>query len=279
MSENKLRIKSLSLFFLAFTLLTASSCSKFRKIQKSDDWKVKYEAAMDYYEQGGRGDYYKAAVLFEEVLPLIRGSKEAEKAQFYYAYAHYYQQQYILSAHYFKTFYETYSRSDMAQEAMYMHAYSLYLTSPVVDLDQTSTFEAIQAMQSFLNKYPGSEYRDDGTRIIDQLQAKLEQKAFENARLYQKLGRLQAALVAYENFENDFPSSNKIEEVKYLKVLAQYEYAKESIRSKQKERFNATIDYYKDFIDNYPESEFTKEAEKMYVSSLNSLEELNENNL
>lgn len=275
MSKNKI----FSFLLLALILIASTSCSKFRKIQKSDDWKVKYDAAMTYYERGERGDYYKASVLFEEVLPLIRGSKEAEKAQFYYAYAHYYQQQYILSAHYFKTFFETYSRSEMAEEAMYMHAYSLYLTSPVVDLDQTSTYEAIQAMQSFINKFPESKYRDEATKIIDAMQAKLEEKAFENAILYQKLGRYQAALVAYENFENDFPGSKKIEEIKYLKVLAQYEYAKESIKSKQKERFNATIDYYKDFIDNFPESKFAKDAEQMYTSSLAYVNEQKDNNL
>src|SRR5690606_13573064 len=222
MSKNKLY----SLLFLFVILIVAPSCSKFRKIQKSDDWKVKYDAAIRYYERGERGDYYKASVLFEEVLPLIRGSKEAEKAQFYYAYSHYYQKQYILSAHYFKTFSDTYSRSELAQEAMYMHAYSLYLTSPVVDLDQTSTYEAMQAMQTFINQYPQSEYRDDATEIIDALQAKLEEKAFENAKLYQKLERYEAALVAYENFENDFPGSSRLEDIKYLKVEVQYEYAR-----------------------------------------------------
>lgn len=273
------KIKTLCLFFFSVLLLTSSSCSKFRKIQKSDDWKVKYEAAINYYERGEKGDYYKASVLFEEVLPLIRGSKEAEKAQFYYAYSHYYQKQYILSAHYFKTFSDTYSRSELAQEAMYMHAYSLYLTSPVVDLDQTSTYEAMQAMQTFINQYPQSEYRDDATEIIDALQAKLEEKAFENAKLYQKLERYEAALVAYENFENDFPGSSRLEDIKYLKVEVQYEYARKSTLRKQKERFNTTIDYYKDFIDTFPESKYIKDAEQMYVSSLENVNKLNNNNL
>ena len=275
MSKNKY----FGLFCLAFLLIVSASCSKFRKVQKSDDWRVKYDAAIKYYEEGGRGDYYKASVLFEEVLPLIRGSKEAEKAQFYYAYSHYYQKQYILSAHYFKTFFETYSRSEMAEEAMYLHAYSLYLTSPVVDLDQTSTYEAMQAMQTFINQYPGSKFREDATNIIDQLQLKLEEKAFDNAKLYQKLGRYQAALVAYENFENDFPGSSRVEEIKYLKVLSQYQYAKESIQRRQKERFTTAVDFYKDFIDNYPESKFAKEAEEMYVSSLSYLDKYKDNNL
>src|SRR5690606_29092022 len=144
---------------------------------------------------------------------------------------------------------------------------------------QTCALPILQAMQTFLNRYPNSQYLDDGTKIIDQLRAKLEAKAFENAKLYQKLGRYKAALVAYDNFENDFPGSEKTEEVKFLKVLVQYQYAKESTLRKQEERFNATIDYYRDFIDNYPEGQYAKEAEQMYVSSLSSLEKLNENNL
>lgn len=274
---SKIRIYNLLVFIIL--IVASSSCSKFRKIQKSDDWKVKYDAAINYYERGEKGDYYKASVLFEEVLPLIRGSKEAEKAQFFYAYSHYYQKQHILSAHYFKNFTETYSRSELAEEAMYMHAYSLYLTSPVVDLDQTSTYEAMQAMQTFINQYTESKYRDDATKIIDLLQAKLEVKAFENAKLYQKLDRYEAALIAFENFENDFPGSNRIEELKYLKVQVQYQYAKNSTLRKQSERYSKTVNLYQDFIDNYPESKYVKEAEEMYASSLDNINKLKENNL
>ncbi len=105
-----------------------TSCSDFRKITKSTDWKEKYQAALKYYQEK---DYYRATLLLEDVMPIIKGTKTAEEAQFYYAYAHYYQRKYILSAHYFKQFYETYSRSEQAQEAMFMHAYSLYLELPI----------------------------------------------------------------------------------------------------------------------------------------------------
>lgn len=274
-----LKKKVLPLFFILFLLVLTISCSKFRKIQKSDDWKVKYEAAINYYERGERGDYYKAAVLFEEILPVIRGSKEAEQAQFYYAYAHYYQKQYILSAHYFKTFMETYSRSERAEEAMFMYAYSLYLTSPVIDLDQTSTYEAIQALQDFINKYPQSEYRERATNIIDSLQVKLEKKAYDNAKLYYKLGRYQAAIVAFDNFQYDYPDSELVEEIMFLKVETQYNYANESIRAKQKERFQEVISFYQEFVDDYPESEYIKEAENFYDDSLEMVAKLNNDNL
>ena len=50
-------------------------CSEFRKIQKSDDWKLKYDAALKYYE---RKDYYRSVILFDQIKPYIRGSAEAE---------------------------------------------------------------------------------------------------------------------------------------------------------------------------------------------------------
>ena len=88
---------------------------------------------------------------FEDILPIIRGTKEAESANFYYAYAHFYQDLFILSAHYFETFLEIYSRSDLAIEANYMFGYSLYMQSPEFNLDQSPSNQAINVMQNFIS--------------------------------------------------------------------------------------------------------------------------------
>ena len=69
-------------------------------------------------------------------------------------------------------------------EAEYLYAYSLYKESPNSNLDQSSTVEAISAMQNFINKYPYSEYSINANEIIDELQIKLETKNFENAKQY-----------------------------------------------------------------------------------------------
>ena len=82
-------------------------------------------------------------------------------AQFYYAYTQYQQQQYLLSATLFKKFYETFARSDYAQEATYMYAYSLYKDTPSFNLDQSNTLTAMSALQDFINTYPDSKYRDE----------------------------------------------------------------------------------------------------------------------
>lgn len=233
---------SISVFF-ALILVVAGSCSKFRKIQKSDDWKLKYEAAINYYE---KKDYYRATILFDEILPIVRGSEESEKIQYYYAYCHFHQGDYILSSHYFKTFYETFSRSQYAEECTYMYSYSLYMQSPRTNLDQTSTRQAIASMQTFMNRYPNSKFREEAGTLIDEMQVKLEQKAYSNTKLYFNLKAyrleeyLKAAMISFENFQNDFPDSKFNEEIAYYQIEAQYLLADESVPSKKRERFNKT---------------------------------------
>jgi len=253
--------KSLIITFFSMTVLM--SCSEFRKLQKSTDWKEKYDAAVKYYERGDRGDYVKASMLFEEILPIIRGMPEAEQANFYYAYCHFHQSLFVESAFYFKSFYETYSRSEYAQESMYMYAYSLFLDSPVEELDQSSSAEAIAAMQRFLNLYPDTKYTGQATATINELQRKLETKAYNNALLYKKLSQHNSAVISFENFSEDFPDSQYNEEVNFLKLQSQHEYARKSISAMQKERYEKAIEIYDHFVQNYPDSKFAKEAARI----------------
>lgn len=260
---------------LVWTLLLIMSvaCSEFNDIRKSDDWERKYKAALDYYENE---DYYRANVLLEEVLPLLRGTEYEEKAQFLYAYSHYYRENYILSAHYFRNFYDTYGRSESAEEALYRYAYSLYLQSPETNLEQSSTYEAITAIQTFINRYPGSEYREEATEIIDKLQRKLEVKAFDNANVYHRLRIWKSAIIAFDNFKDDYPDSPLNEKALYLKLESAYELAAKSVESKKKERYQQAVAFYQAFLDTYPESEYIKDAESIYKATLKGLESVNE---
>lgn len=257
---------------LAIVLTT--SCGKFRRIQKNPDWRVKYEAAMKYYD---KEDYYRANILLEEVLPLARGLPESEEILFYFAYSYFHQGQYLLASHNFKTFFETYSRSPLAHEAEFMNAYSLYHESPNYNLDQTSTIEAIVSMQIFLNKNPNSRYRPEAIEIIDQLQVKLEKKAYENSKQYYRVGRYQSAVVALDNFTKDYPGSVFAEEIYFLKLDAQYNFARLSLPQLQEERYRETARMYLEFIDKFPETSYKKEADDIYEESTEQLNKIVEN--
>ena len=259
-----------------FAFLILSSCTnRLARLERSNDWSQIYRGAIAYYEQG---KYNKAKLLFERISPYFRGSVEAEKVQFYWAYCEYHQKLYQLSAYRFKSFFETYGRSDFAEEAEFMYAYSLFKDVPEPNLDQNSSREAAVATQNFLNRRPGSKYYTQANEMIDELQVRFETKAYETAKLYYKLSTglsyrnyLEAALVTMETFKNDFPDSKYNEELLFLSIKTEYRLAENSIESKKKERVDKTIAYYNEFIEKYPNSEYLTEAKSLHDKSLKEL--------
>lgn len=256
-------------------LLFTASCSNFQKLLKSNDVDKKYKAALEYYE---KEDYYRANQLLEQVMPLMTGRPEAEQARFYYANTHYQQREFMLSAFQFRTFFETYPRSPLAEQAMFLHAKSLYNDSPDFEQDQTSTVTAMESIQEFLVRYPNSEYAAEANTMFETLSAKLDQKSFESARLYYKLSYYRSAVVAFTNFLRENPSSPYSEEASYLRIDAQYRFALESVPDKQEERFLEAADYYQGFIDQYPDSRFLRSAEQVYNNTLAEMEKIKKTN-
>lgn len=251
-------------------ILTAliTSCSNFNKLQKTADIQKKYDGAMAYFD---KQDYYRAGILLEELIPLLRGREESEIAQFRYAYCHYRQRQLALSAYYFKNFYETFPRSEKVEEAAFMYAASLYEDTPAFNLDQTNSYEAIDALQSFILRFPQSERVEKCNTMIDVLQQKLEKKDYENAKLYLKLGDYKAAIIAFDNFRKDFPDSQYNEEIAFRKVEALYLLARVSTDTKKEERYKELLLLHQRFADMYPSSNYIKESENYYDIALQYL--------
>jgi outer membrane protein assembly factor BamD len=262
---------------LFVVIVLSSACSaKFAKLQKKGTTEEKYAAANDYYK---KADYYKAGLLFEEIIPLLKGDSLAENAQFYNAYAQYQQKQYSMSSYLFKSFYATYANSPLAEEAFYMYAYSMYKDSPNFNLDQTNTLTAIDALQTFINSFPGSKYAEKCNEHLIDLRHRLEEKAYEKAKLYYKtsgvtIANFKAAVVAIDNFQRDFPDSQYNEELAYLKVQSQYDLAMVSFEHKQKERFSDVLKFYEAFIDAFPNSKYVKQGQKAYDGATKGLERL-----
>lgn len=256
-------------FLLLFAYLwLGSSCSKFAKLQKSTDLSEKYEGAIKYYD---KKEYYKASILLEEIIPLLVGRKEGEEAQYKFAYCQYYLKQYELASFYFKKFHDTFGRSPWAEESYYMYAYCLHLESPAYNLDQTNTKKAIGAVQDFLNAYPNTDKLETCNQIIKDARAKLEKKAFENARQYYKLNNYRAAIVALENFRQDYPDSDFMEEAIHKKLYMHHKLASNSIESKQIERYNDVLTAYEDFLKMFPQSTLLKSANGYYDDAVKQL--------
>ncbi len=252
------------LFLLVSSLLLGACSNNYQRLLKSTDVNKKYEAAIAYYE---KGDFFRAGTLLEDLIPLLKGRPEAEKAQFYFANTNYKQRNYVLSTFYFKQFMDTYPNSDYAEEAAFLNAKSLFLDSPGFELDQTNTVSALESIQDFLNRYPESKFRPETENMSQELQKKLENKAFESARLYFQLRYNQAAVTALTNFQQQYPASAFAEQAAYLRLNAQYAWAQESVESKQRERYLEAVAFYQQFIDGFPQSKNLKSAQSMYDTS------------
>ena len=253
-----------------------SACGKFEKFRKTASVPIKYKAAVDYYK---KKEFDKAGILFDEVLPLLKGDSTQEMATFYQAKCDFEVGNFTLANSHFKKFAEVFTRSSYAEEAIYMSAYSLYKDSPNYNLDQTGTLLAINEIQSYMNNYTDSKFKDECTQIIKDLRKKLERKAYEKAKLYHKtsafnIASLKSAVIEIVNFQRDFPDSDYNEEMAYLKVLAQFDLAQSTVESKQKERFTDASKFYLELVDKYPNSAYLKISEKMYTKSLQEVEHI-----
>jgi len=242
--------------------LISASCSKYQKLLKSSDMDLKYEAAVKYYEAE---KYEKAMPLFEELIPLFRGTERAEKTYYCYCYCNYHLNFLYTSSYHFKKFSVTYPNSEHAKETLFMYAYSNYLLSPTPTLDATDTKAGINALQLFINTYPEHELVDSSNVLMDKLRTKLEEKSYLNSKQYFKIFKFKAAIISINNTLLDFPETKYREELTFLILKSNYLLAENSVKKKKLQRINETIDAYYTFVDSYKESKYLKEAENIFT--------------
>ncbi len=255
-------LKRANLLFFILAAAILFGCSDYNRILKSPNPELKYNKAVELYNEG---DYSRAEPLFVELVPLYRGTEKGKEIYYMYCYTNYYIGYRISAAYHFKQFSKTYPHSEEAEDALFMSAYCNYLESPIPSLDQEPTYMALEELQLFANTYPKSPLLDSANKLVDELRAKLETKAYMNAAQYYKIRRYKAAIVALNNFQEEYPLSNFSEQVKLTVLKSYYYLAINSIDEKKEERFDEGIESYYDFIDNFASGKYVNEAEEFYA--------------
>lgn len=259
--------------FLIITLLVSLSfsCSDYQKVLKSPNPEYKYTKTVEYYNEG---EYLKAVPLFEELIPLYKGTDKGQKIYYYYCYTNYHLGYLVSAAYHFKKYAGTYPLSEFAEDALFMSAYCNYLDSPNPTLDQGPTYQALDELQIFVNAYPESELVDSANTLVDKLRFKLETKSFYNSKQYYKIRKFQSAVVSFNSTLENYPNTIYAEEIKLLVLKSYYYWAINSIESKKKERFEKGIEAYYDFIDNFAEGSMNNEAQEIYAKLIRERDKL-----
>lgn len=264
-----LTIRNLSVVLLLAVLFSA--CNGYERVLKSNDVNYKLERANKYYEQK---KYPQANAIYESLTPVMKNTRNYEPLYYRYAYSFYYMKDYLSASYHFKNFAEFFPNSKDAPECEFMHAFCLYKESPKPSLDQTYTVKTIGALQTFVNAYPTNPKTAEANRIIDECRKKLEIKAADAAKLYYNIGHFKAASVAFQEVLLEYPESPKSDLYKYMIVKSWYAYAKQSIKSKQEERYANAVNAFRELRDEYPKSKYLSDAEKYFSMADNNIKKL-----
>lgn len=258
------KIKTYIILLVAASIFMVS-CDGYNRLLKSSNYELKYEKAQEYYK---KGNYVKASALFEELIPVYKGSDKAEEVYFYFSYCNYFQGDYSLSQYHFKNYFRSFPTGKHAEECLFMNAFCYYLNSPVYKLDQTDTKNAMAELQNFIDLYPESSRIDSCNKINDILRGKLELKERDIINQYYNIADYKAAIASAKNFIKDFPESNYIDEMMYSILDSYYLLAINSLETKKLERLNLAMESYLKLVDLYPKSSYLRKAETVYESCL-----------
>lgn len=238
-------------FYLLVLLIFSGACSEYQKALKSEDLALKTKVAEKLYSEK---KYKKSVQLFEQIEPKYRGRPQGERVSYFYATNLYYLEDYIMAGYQLERFTNAYPRSEKTEEVALLAAKSYYNLSPKYSIDQTDTQTALDKLQAFINMYPKSEFLDEANTMYQELAGKLERKAFEIAKQYNKIMQYPAAMKSLDLFLSEYPGSSFREEALYQRVLAAFNYAENSIQVRQLERYKDTKAAYEKLQTSYKES-------------------------
>lgn len=265
-------MRKFSFLFIALIIMVMGSCkSTHEKVLASKDVTYKLAKANEYYDQK---KYFKANEVYETLMPALRGTKNYEELYYRYAYSFYYQEDYLSASYQFKNFIENFPKSTKADECEFMYATCLYKMSPKFSLDQSNTYKAIEALQTYINIHPGSKNLTEANNYIAICRSKIEVKDANAAKLYFDIGEYKAASVAYKALIQAYPESKSLDLYQLMVIKSYYKYAKSSIQQKQEERYAEAINAYNELLEFTPRSTHLKEAEKYFSSANNSIKQL-----
>ncbi|HEY8591891.1 MAG TPA: outer membrane protein assembly factor BamD [Sphingomicrobium sp.] len=164
-----------------------------------------YTAAQRTME---RGDYKKAAQLFEEVERQHPYSVWARRAQVMGAFNYYLGDQYNDAISAAQRFLTIHPGSDEAPYAQYLMAMSYYKQINDVTRDQTSAEQASAAFGELIRRYPNTRYATDARAKLDLINDHLAGREMQIGRYYQRAGEWLASTYRFRTVVDQYQTTS-----------------------------------------------------------------------
>jgi len=248
-------------FILLVILALVSSCGEYEKLLKSTDFELKKAKAKEYYDEG---EYVKVTELLGQILPRYRATEEAEELNWMNAQSYYGMKDFFMASSYFKSFIDQFPFGVHSEEANFMAPMCDYKIALRPELDQENTRNAIEGFKIFMTRFPASPKVEECQTKVKELEEVLVEKSYLSAKLYYDMNQYKAAVTALNNSLKEYATTKYREEMMFLKLSSMYLYAQYSQPAKQKERYQAALDDYYSFMEEFPKSEYSKDVSSIF---------------
>ena len=260
-----------SIIALCLAFLMTGCTSEFSTVLKSTDKDFKYEYAKQCFAQGKFGN---AITLLSEVVTAQKGRQNAQESLYMLAMAQYCNRDYEAASATFRKYFQSYPKGDFAEQASFYVGQSLFQSMPDPRLDQSSTVGAINAYQNFMDYFPESSLREEAQKKLFILQDNLVMKEYLSAELYYNLGgyfgninsntesNYESCIITAQNALKTYPYTSMREKFSVLIMKSKFELAQNSSEEKRLDRYRDAEDECYGFLNEFPESENCKTAEK-----------------
>ncbi|MFZ1728840.1 MAG: outer membrane protein assembly factor BamD [Bacteroidota bacterium] len=233
------------LLCIAAVLLACSSSAVPENPTAENEFRLGQEEYLD-------GNYQEAVQHFEVIRLQFPGSSTADSARYFTALCRYQREEYLLASYEFNQIIQSGSSRELMADAYYQFAQCYYQLAPKVQLDQTYTSRAIDALQNFVEAYPKHAKAQDVEKQVIELVNRLAEKEYDTAILYEKMEVPESALIYFNTVVDRYYNTDYADDAfagKVRSLLAMKRYAD-------------VLSAEKDFLEKYPASEYRKEVEE-----------------
>lgn len=196
-------------------------------------------------------NYQEAIQHFEVIRLQYPGSAVADSARYFNALSRFQREEYLLASYEFNQIIQGGASRELMADSYYQFAQCYYRLAPDVQLDQTYTRRAIDALQNFIEAYPSHPRAQQAEKEALELVNRLAEKEYLTGVLYEKMDAPESAVIYYGTvtdryYNTDFADDAMVGKIRALIAMKSYREA---------------IDAAKTFVEKYPDSEYRSDVD------------------
>lgn len=195
---------------LALAFLVPVGCSSTKPGPVANPEKVCRDKFAEAKKEFDRKNDVEAQAKLRDLTVNCAGYDLVEEAQWMLARSHDRSEQWLEAETEYGILVQNFERSKHMEEARWRICRAAWNQSPSWDRDPSLTQKAVEKERAYLLDYPSGHWADSARVDLEELVARLAERRYETARLYQKMSEPLAATIYYQLLLKEYPTSDKV---------------------------------------------------------------------